>query len=106
MEGTAGVCSWMQCDPANRHEYPIYRRYMSQEVRAVLDGARGAGASEFVINDSHWNMKNLLWNELPADVRVISGGRKPFSMTEGLRSGFEGPFSPAITDASALRTAF
>ncbi len=92
MEGTAGVCSWMQCDPANRHEYPIYRRYMSQEVRAVIDGARGAGASEFVINDSHWNMKNLLWNELPADVRVISGGRKPFSMTEGLQSGFEGAF--------------
>jgi len=92
MEGTAGVCSWMQCDPSNRHEYPIYRRYMSQEVRAAVDGARGAGVSDVVINDSHWDMRNLLWDELPADVRVISGGRKPFSMAEGLRAGFDGAF--------------
>jgi D-amino peptidase len=90
MEGTAGVCSWMQCDPSNRHEYPLYRRYMSQEVRAAVDGARSAGASEIVINDSHWDMRNLLWDELPNDVRVISGGRKPFSMAEGLGAGFDG----------------
>ena len=92
MEGTAGVCSWMQCDPSNRHEYPIYRRYMSQEVRAAVDGARSAGATDVVINDSHWDMRNLLWDELPADVRVISGGRKPFSMAEGLGAGFDGAF--------------
>ena len=87
MEGTAGVCSWMQCDPSNRHEYPVYRRYMAQEVRAAIDGARGAGATDVVINDSHWDMRNLLWDELPTDVRVISGGRKPFSMAEGLDAG-------------------
>lgn len=92
MEGTAGICSWMQCDPSNRHEYPIYRRYMSQEVRAAVDGARTAGAADIVINDSHWDMRNLLWDELPADVRVISGGRKPFSMAEGLGAGFDGAF--------------
>lgn len=92
MEGTAGVCSWMQCDPSNRHEYPIYRRYMSQEVRASIDGARDAGVAEFVVNDSHWDMRNLLWDELPHDVRVISGGRKPFSMAEGLGAGFDGAF--------------
>ncbi len=92
MEGTAGVCSWMQCDPSNRHEYPIYRRYMSREVRAAIDGARSAGATDVVVNDSHWDMRNVLWDELPDDVRMISGGRKPFSMTEGLRSGFDGAF--------------
>ncbi|HET9097704.1 MAG TPA: M55 family metallopeptidase [Candidatus Baltobacteraceae bacterium] len=92
MEGTAGICSWMQCDPSNRHEYPIYRRYMSQEVRAAVDGARAAGAADIVINDSHWDMRNLLLDELPSDVRVISGGRKPFSMAEGLGAGFDGAF--------------
>ena len=92
MEGTAGVCSWLQCDPSNAHEYPIYRRYMSQEVRAAIDGARKGGAHEVVVNDSHWDMRNLLWEELPADVRVISGGRKPFSMTQGLDQGFDGAF--------------
>lgn len=92
MEGTAGVCSWMQCDPSNRHEYPIYRRYMTQEVRAAIEGARSAGVSDVLVNDSHWDMRNLLWDELPPDVRVVSGGRKPFSMTEGLATGFDGAF--------------
>lgn len=90
MEGTAGVCSWMQCDPSNTHEYPVYRRYMSREVRAAIDGARKGGASEIVVNDSHWDMRNVLWDEMPADVRVISGGRKPLSMTQGLGEGFTG----------------
>jgi D-amino peptidase len=90
MEGTAGVCSWEQCDPSNVAEYPIYRRYMSREVRAAIDGAREGGATEFVINDSHWDMRNLLWDELPDDVRVISGGRKPLSMSQGYGPGFAG----------------
>ncbi|HET9392385.1 MAG TPA: M55 family metallopeptidase [Candidatus Rubrimentiphilum sp.] len=90
MEGTAGVCSWLQCDPSNAHEYPIYRRYMTQEVRAAIDGARKGGATDVVVNDSHWDMRNLLWDELPADVRVISGARKPFSMTQGMDERFNG----------------
>jgi D-amino peptidase len=83
MEGTAGVCSWAQVDPANATEYPMYRRYMSREVRAALDGAREAGATTFVVNDAHWDMRNLLWDELPDDIRVISGARKPLSMAQG-----------------------
>ncbi len=92
MEGTAGVCSWMQCDPSNAREYPIYRRYMSQEVRAAIDGARSAGVTQVLVNDSHWDMRNLLWDELPDDVRVLSGSRKPFSMTQGLDAGYAGAF--------------
>ncbi|MBV8490486.1 MAG: M55 family metallopeptidase [Candidatus Eremiobacteraeota bacterium] len=92
MEGTAGVCSWNQCDPENRSEYPIYRRYMTQEVRAAIFGAREAGGAEFVVNDSHWSMSNLLWDELPdgGDLRVISGAPKPLSMAQGLDSTFDG----------------
>lgn len=92
MEGTAGVCSWMQCDPSNTREYPIYRRYMSQEVRAAIEGARAAGVTDVLVNDSHWDMRNILWDELPADVRVISGSRKPYSMTQGLDRGYAGAF--------------
>ena len=92
MEGTAGVCSWMQCDPSNTREYPIYRRYMSHEVRAAIDGARTAGVTDVLINDSHWDMRNLLWDELPGDVRVVSGSRKPFSMSQGLDRGYDGAF--------------
>ena len=92
MEGTAGVCSWAQVDPANVHEYPVYRRYMTREVAAAIEGARSAGAAEFLVNDSHWDMRNLLWDELPPDVRMISGARKPLSMAQGAEQRFDAAF--------------
>ncbi|HKE37903.1 MAG TPA: M55 family metallopeptidase, partial [Candidatus Baltobacteraceae bacterium] len=75
MEGTAGVCSWNQVDPSNAHEYPTYRRYMTQEVRAAIEGAREGGATDILVNDSHWSMHNLLFDELGADdgLRILSG---------------------------------
>ncbi|MDP9017956.1 MAG: M55 family metallopeptidase [Candidatus Eremiobacteraeota bacterium] len=92
MEGTAGVCSWQQCDPSNTTEYPYYRRLMSQEVRSAIDGAREAGVTDVLINDSHSSMRNVLWEELPSDVRMISGNRKPYSMTQGLTADFSAAF--------------
>ncbi len=86
MEGTAGVCSWKQCDPSDAHEYPAFRRFMTLEVRAAIEGARQAGAREFIVNDSHWSMRNLLFDELPDDddLRVISGAPKRWSMMQGI----------------------
>jgi D-amino peptidase len=92
MEGTAAVCSWTQVDPANTTEYPYYRRLMSQEVRAAIDGAREAGVTDVLVNDSHASMRNVLWDELPPDVRMIYGNRKPFSMSEGVDGTFDAAF--------------
>lgn len=92
MEGTAGVCSWAQVDPANAHEYPIYRRYMMREVAAAIAGARSAGAAGIVVRDSHWNQTNVLWDELPDDVRAVTGSPTPLSMNDGIGSEFSGAF--------------
>jgi D-amino peptidase len=94
MEGTAGVCSWKQCDPSDTGEYPVYRRFMTHEVRAAIEGAREAGARRIVVNDSHWSMRNLLLDELAGDddLRVISGAPKPWSMTQGIDSSFDAVF--------------
>ena len=92
MEGTAAVCSWTQVDPTNTTEYPYYRRLMSREVRAAIDGARDAGVRDVLVNDSHATMRNVLWDELPDDVRMIYGNRKPFSMAEGIDGGFDVAF--------------
>ncbi len=92
MEGTAAVRAWPQVDPSNVHEYPTYRRYMTREVRAAIEGARAAGAREFLVNDSHWAMRNLLWDELPPDVRLITGGRKPLSMAQGAEQRYDAAF--------------
>jgi len=94
MEGTAGVSSWKQCDPSDPYEYPTYRRYMTREVRAAIEGAREAGVGEVLVNDSHWNMSNLVWSDLPDDdgLRVISGTGKPWSMGQGLDESFAAAF--------------
>ncbi len=92
MEGTAGVCSWDQCDPKNVSEYPIYRRLMSREVRAAIEGARLAEPCEVLVNDAHSRMRNLLFDELPHDIRVLSGYRKALSMVQSGDEGFDGAF--------------
>ena len=106
MEGVAGVCSWEQVN-ARKYtpEYFIYQRYMTAEVRAAIDGAREAGAMGVLVNDSHGPMRNLLLDELPDDIRIIFGNRKPLSMNEGLNENFAGVFFTgyhgAIGDANA-----
>jgi D-amino peptidase len=107
MEGVAGVTSWHQVDARTPHpEYSTFRRYYTQEVRAAIEGAREAGAGEVLINDSHGPMHNLLFDELPADVRVIFGNRKPHSMAQEADGGFDGAFfigyHGAIGDVNAV----
>jgi D-amino peptidase len=94
MEGTAGVCSWKQCDPSDLHEYPISSEYMTREVSAAIEGARDGGASGITVNDSHWSMHNLRLDLLPDDdgLRVISGAPKPWSMMQGADGGFDAVF--------------
>ncbi|HEU5481130.1 MAG TPA: M55 family metallopeptidase, partial [Candidatus Tumulicola sp.] len=93
MEGVAGVCGWEQVDARTPHpEYAIYRRYYTQEVESAIRGARAAGAGEVLVNDSHGPMRNLLFDELPHDVRVLFGNRKPFSMVQDADASFGGAF--------------
>ena len=107
MEGIAGVCSWQQVDARTPHpDYAIFRRFYTQEVASAIAGARAAGATEVLVNDSHGPMRNLLLDELPADVRVISGNRKPFSMVQHADGDFDGAFfvgyHGAAGDANAV----
>lgn len=93
MEGVAGVCGWQQVDPRTPHpEYAIYRRYYTQEVVSAIEGARAAGVTDVLVNDSHGPMRNLLLEELPSGVRVIFGSRKPFSMVQGADAEYRGAF--------------
>jgi D-amino peptidase len=93
MEGIAGVCAWEQVDARTPHpEYAIYRRYYTQEVNSAIAGARAGGASDVLVNDSHGPMRNLELEEMPHDVRIIFGNRKPFSMVQDADAGFDGAF--------------
>ena len=63
MEGTAGVVDWSQCIGPGP-EYQYYRRLLQDEVNAAIEGALAAGATEFLVNDSHSTMQNLRPDEL------------------------------------------
>jgi D-amino peptidase len=107
MEGVAGVCDWQQVDARTPHpEYAIYRRYYTQEVAAAIAGARNGGAADVLVNDSHGPMRNLLFDELPSDIRVIFGNRKPYSMVQDCDEHFGGAFfigyHGAIGDRNAV----
>jgi D-amino peptidase len=107
MEGVAGVCAWEQVDARTpNREYSIFRGYYTREVVCAIEGARAGGAADVLINDSHGPMRNLLLDELPSDVRVIFGNRKPFSMVQDADAGFGGAFfigyHGAVGDADAV----
>src|SRR2546426_10293553 len=73
-------------------EYERSCRLMTAETNAAVAGARRAGATRFVINDSHGDMRNFLLDDLDDGVELISGADKPFSMAAGLDPTFEGAF--------------
>jgi D-amino peptidase len=84
MEGVAGITAGEQTDPAGQPEYARSCQLMTGEVRAACEGAAAGGASEILVNDSHWNMRNIIHEELPVDVRLIRGSLKPLSMNQGV----------------------
>ena len=90
MEGVAGVVHEDQTDPIDpRHagEYNRFRRLMTAEANAAVEGALAAGAESVLVNDSHWLMMNLLAEELHPSAELLSGGTKARSMVEGIELG-------------------
>jgi D-amino peptidase len=88
MEGVAGVVSPAQLTPGS-FEYERFRVFMTQEVLAAIEGAREAGAAEFVVADSHGNEQNLLIERFPADVRIVRGEPRQLGMMAGLDATFD-----------------
>lgn len=88
-EGVSGIVAWEQIIEGNS-EYEQGRHLLTNEVNAVISGALEGGAKEFVVNDSHHNMRNLHPQELLGKALLITGKHKPMYMMEGLDSSFDG----------------
>ena len=89
MEGITGVASVDQLGPGS-FEYERAREWMTGEVLAAIQGARDAGATEFVVSDSHGNGESLLIDRFPTDVpvTVVRAFPRPLGMMEGIDSTF------------------
>src|SRR5947199_171634 len=88
MEGMAGVVHLHQV-MRGMPEYERSCRLMTAETNAAVAGARRAGATRFLVNDSHGDMRNFLLDELDDGVELISGADKTFSMGAGVDPTFE-----------------
>jgi D-amino peptidase len=88
MEGVAGVVHVDQTRPDGQ-DFLRTRGLMTDEANAAALGAFDAGATEVLINDSHGDMRNLLFDRLDPRVQVISGSLKPLSMVQGTELKFD-----------------
>lgn len=89
MEGVAGVIHW---DDVSRRgeDYPLFRKLMTQETNAAIEGALEAGATEILVRDSHGSARNILPDLLRPEAELLrdwSGG--PMSMMEGIDETFD-----------------
>lgn len=91
MEGVAGVVRWEQTNPEHA-EYQVYRRLLTAEVNAAIEGALDAGVQEVLVNDGHWHGANLVLEELNPAAEVLSGHPKPHYMAAGMSPGFDAAF--------------
>ena len=88
MEGTAGVVDWDQC-VGDGPEAAAGRALLLAEVNAAIEGAVAGGATEIVVNDSHYKMRNLPAGALAGGASYISGSHKPLYMMQGLDGSFD-----------------
>ena len=98
MEGLAGVAHPHQVvfglNGIDRTDYDRSRGLMAGETNAAIEAALEHGASEVVVNDSHWQMRNLRAEDLRDGARLIIGD-KPLSMTQGVGEASDGAFDGA-----------
>jgi D-amino peptidase len=90
MEGITGVVTSEETDPASGGDYQYFRKIMSLEANAAVEGAFAAGATEVWVRDAHGSARNILPDLLDKRARLLrdwSGG--PKSMMDGIDGTFD-----------------
>jgi D-amino peptidase len=88
MEGITGVTCWEDVDQSTP-SYERFRKVMTAEVNAAIEGALMGEAKSILVNDSHGGMRNILLEELHPRAELISGSPKPMGMMCGVDSGVD-----------------
>jgi D-amino peptidase len=89
MEGVTGITHWEETSRDGK-DYDYFRKIMTQEANAAIEGALAAGATEIVVRDSHGSARNILPDLLNKKAKLLrnwSGG--PKSMVEGIDETFD-----------------
>jgi|WetSurMetagenome_2_1015567.scaffolds.fasta_scaffold46150_3 D-amino peptidase len=89
MEGVCGVISWDDVTVGGA-DYGLFRKLMTQETNAAIEGALAAGATEIVVRDAHDTGRNILPDLLRPEARLLRAwSYGPLSMMEGIDKTFD-----------------
>jgi len=89
MEGITGIVSADECNPKAGDDYQYFRRIMTLEANAAVEGALAAGATEIVVRDAHGSGRNILPDLLHKNARLLRDWSfGPKEMMEGIDETF------------------
>src|SRR4051794_10203663 len=89
LDGVCGVVDRDQLFDSSSADYRYACKLLTAEVNAAVTGALASGATEVVVNDGHYRMRNIIPDELHPRAHLISGRFKPGFMVQGLDSSFD-----------------
>jgi len=101
IEGASGIASAKETgypkrpfgDPEQYEAYLTARRWLTGDVNAAVEGAMEAGATSFVLHDSHGlDYRNVLLDELHPAVEVVRGQPIIFYEYEDLDESYDAAF--------------
>lgn len=92
MEGTGGVVNPADAGSNPDADYEMFRRVLTDEVNAAVEGALLAGATEIVVEEHHGarGFRNLLVDRLHPRAQLVRGWPRPRGGITGLDSSFDG----------------
>jgi D-amino peptidase len=89
IEGVTTTTLWDETDPEHG-SYSLHAQQMTDEVIACIEGAKKAGAKEFVVKDAHGPGTNIDPTRMPSGVTLLRGwSGHPYSMSEGVDKTFD-----------------
>ncbi len=89
MEGIAGVISGSECS-SRGPDYSYFRKIMTEETNAAIEGALNSGATEILVRDGHGAKTNIVPDLLHPKAKLLRGvTSKPENMMLGIDETFD-----------------
>jgi D-amino peptidase len=83
MEGATGVTAPADVEPGTE-QWQRFRRLLTGDVNAAVDGLFAGGATDIVVNEAHATQRNVLIEDLDPRASMITGRHKPLAMMQGI----------------------
>lgn len=104
MEGVTGVVSWDEVEK-NHPDYQAFRDQMTREVGTVCQTLTERGVSEILVKDAHDSARNLMIDQLPANVKIHRAfAVNPLCMMMGIDESYDGVIFTGYHSASGTNT--